>query len=105
MKRTFLFLFSLLLAAGISAQTPNTLTPKGQKQGWVLLFNGTDLNGWTSVGKQTAPSTGWTVQDGILTVNKKGVGWVANSRCWTTITIRMPNWGATATVKRPLCMM
>lgn len=72
MKRTFLFLFSLLFAAGISAQTPNTLTPKEQKQGWVLLFNGTDLNGWTSAGKQTAPSTGWTVEDGILTVNKKG---------------------------------
>lgn len=73
MRKTLFFLFSLLCATGIYAQsTINTLTPKEKKQGWVLLFNGVNLDGWTSVGKQAPPSTGWTVENGILTVNKKG---------------------------------
>jgi len=50
----------------------NTLSPKEIKEGWVLLFNGQNLNGWTSVGKDTPPDKGWTVENGILTVNKGG---------------------------------
>lgn len=74
MRQTILFLFTLLFITGVSAQTMNTLTPKEEKQGWILLFNGKNLDGWTSVGKQTSPSTGWTVDNGILTVNKKDKG-------------------------------
>lgn len=73
-------LFNLFIATSlcflalteVSAQTINSLSKKEQRQGWTLLFNGTNLDGWTSVGKQTQPEKGWTVENGVLTVNKGG---------------------------------
>jgi len=62
-----------LIITGTKAQTPGyKLSAKEQKQGWILLFNGVNLDGWTAVGKQTPPEKGWTVENGILTVNKGG---------------------------------
>lgn len=37
-----------------------------------MLFNGKNLDGWTSVGKDAPPSAGWTIEDGVLTVKKEG---------------------------------
>mgnify|MGYP000848143212 CR=1 FL=1 len=51
----------------LQAQTSNELTQREQKQGWKLLFNGENLDGWTSVGKTQPPAVGWQVNDGILT--------------------------------------
>jgi hypothetical protein len=48
----------------------NTLTPREEKDGWVLLFNGRDLTGWVSPGKDTPPEIGWVVENGILTVRR-----------------------------------
>lgn len=65
----------LLSLAYINAEHLSDTQSKSKnkkEQGWVSLFNGVDLNGWTSVGKQEAPSKGWTVADGILTVNQGG---------------------------------
>lgn len=53
------------------AQQDNVLTKKEIKQGWKLLFNGNNLEGWTSVGKSTAPTEGWKVEDGMITKLKK----------------------------------
>lgn len=64
MKRIVFLLFSVFCACALSAQSLNTLTPKEEKQGWVLLFSGTNLDGWTSVGKNVPPTNGWTVEDG-----------------------------------------
>lgn len=52
----------------------NYLTEKEKEKGWKLLFNGSDLDGWTSVGKDQPPSTGWKVENGILikTENERG---------------------------------
>lgn len=50
----------------------NVLTRNEIKKGWKLLFNGENLNGWTSVGRGEATTRGWTIDDGILTVNKGG---------------------------------
>ena len=36
-----------------------------------MLFNGKNLDGWTSVGKDVPPSFGWTVENGVLTVKKE----------------------------------
>lgn len=69
MKKLFLLALAVAMAAGAAAQD-NTLTPKEQKQGWKLLFNGKDLAGWTSVGKDTPPDTGWVVDDGVLIVRR-----------------------------------
>ena len=74
MKRIVLLLFFYVLACltNTSAQTVNSLSNREKRQGWELLFNGENLDGWTSVGKQTPPARGWTVENGVLTVNKGG---------------------------------
>jgi hypothetical protein len=46
----------------------NNISPQEKAQGFVLLFNGKDLNGWRGVNKQTPPEKGWVVEDGILHV-------------------------------------
>lgn len=47
---------------------PNNLCEQEKKQGWRLLFNGKDLDGWRSAFNTAAPAEGWTVQDGMLSV-------------------------------------
>lgn len=46
----------------------NNLTEQEKKQGWQLLFNGKDLSGWHTAFKTTAPTEGWSVNDGILKI-------------------------------------
>jgi hypothetical protein len=45
-------------AAGLTAQQDR---PKLPGEDWVQLFNGTDLTGWTPVGKEQ-----WTVENGVI---------------------------------------
>lgn len=67
------FLCSIFISSVLMAQNPvNTLTEKEKKKGWELLFNGKNLEGWTSVGKTTGPEKGWTVENDVITVNKGG---------------------------------
>lgn len=63
----------ILLAAGILAScspkaeqpaAPNTLTDDQKKEGWMLLFNGTDLSGWRAYRNDTIDC--WDVQDGAI---------------------------------------
>ena len=70
MKKILIVLWGLFLVFGVvDAQV---LTQKEVKQGWKALFNGENLDGWTSVGKDTPPERGWNVENGVLTVNKGG---------------------------------
>lgn len=62
----------LFVCTGNSYAQDNQLTEKEKQEGWILLFNGTDLAGWTSVGKDVPPSFGWVIEDGVLTVRKQG---------------------------------
>ena len=49
----------------------NILTEEEKVLGWKLLFNGENADGWQSAKHLgTFPSEGWTIQEGILTVNK-----------------------------------
>lgn len=49
----------------------NVLTEEEKVLGWKLLFNGENADGWQSAKHLgTFPSEGWTIQEGILTVNK-----------------------------------
>ena len=43
-----LFITGNFFSLTLYAQQPNTLTAKETQQGWKLLFNGKDLNGWHS---------------------------------------------------------
>lgn len=55
-----------LLAAAITFQGLNTLTPAETKAGWKLLFDGQTTKGWHNFKSKTV-GPGWTVKDGVLT--------------------------------------
>jgi Domain of Unknown Function (DUF1080) len=46
----------------------NQLTPEEQKSGWILLFNGRNLDGWRGYKKTDASDTRWKVENGMLTL-------------------------------------
>jgi hypothetical protein len=48
----------------------NELTPEEKKDGWKLLFNGKNSDGWRGARLKTFPTSGWSVKDGILTIAK-----------------------------------
>jgi hypothetical protein len=48
----------------------NKLTPEERSQGWKLLFDGVSSTGWESARKEAFPKEGWTIEDGILTIQK-----------------------------------
>lgn len=52
-------------AAQPSDNQHNTLTAAEKQEGWILLFDGTTLNGWRNFNKQTIGSS-WKVEDGTL---------------------------------------
>ena len=68
MKKTLFIILSIFIVQIYAVAQINTLTPEEKSQGWQLLFNGENLDGWTSVGKAVPPTLGWEIKDGILTV-------------------------------------
>jgi hypothetical protein len=74
MRKLMLLIIASFCSINLNAQKNdvNVLTENEIREGWELLFNGENLNGWTSVGKENGPEKGWTIEDGILTVNKGG---------------------------------
>ncbi len=46
----------------------NKLTPKEQRQGWRLLWDGKTTNGWQGAKLKDFPKSGWEIKDGVLTV-------------------------------------
>ncbi|MGI9175921.1 MAG: 3-keto-disaccharide hydrolase [Rhodothermales bacterium] len=45
---------------------PNTLTDQEKADGWVLLFDGEDFDGWKGLGRDSFPSSHWIVEDGTI---------------------------------------
>ncbi len=60
----------LLVSALLCAQ-PNTLSPKEAADGWILLFDGQMLFGWTPEGAAT-----WRVADGAIVGDAGDKGWL-----------------------------
>lgn len=54
---------TMLAAAFVRADQPNTLTPAEQAEGWLLLFDGKTTFGW-----QAATDADWKVVDGAIRV-------------------------------------
>jgi len=66
--KKIIYLFVLLMCVLFSAnsQSHNTLTSKEIKNGWVLLFDGTSMNGWTNTKGQPVPVGGWEISNGSI---------------------------------------
>jgi hypothetical protein len=71
MKRNIIlslsFAAAMLIMLPSCAQTPNKLTKKEKKAGWVLLFNGKDFKGWRQCNGTTMP-VNWVIEDGAMKV-------------------------------------
>lgn len=69
-----LFLMLGLFLNTAWGQQANVLTSREKQQGWQLLFNGKDLEGWHSYLKDK-PTQNWTVQNGAIVVMENHNGY------------------------------
>lgn len=75
MKRYIITLLAVALCSTLAAQTPdNTLSRKEKRDGWQLLWDGTSTDGWRGAKLESFPTNGWTIEDGVLKVNKADGG-------------------------------
>lgn len=63
----------------------NTLSPREKAEGWQLLWDGSTNNGWRGARLNTFPEKGWTIKDGVLTVEKGNGGESTNGGDIVTI--------------------
>ena len=72
MKKTVLIFAALIMIMSfMSKQKDNTLSKKEKKEGWVLLFDGTSMNGWRHYKNREAD--GWAIANGELYCKENGV--------------------------------
>lgn len=64
---SFALLTAVLFMLPAYGQAVNTLTPKEKKDGWTLLFDGKDFNGWRQVNGTAMPSN-WKIDDDAMEV-------------------------------------
>ena len=69
-KKLWLLLSCCVLSSALAAaQAPNTLSPQEKHEGWQLLFDGHDLNGWHSY-LEKSPGRDWSVVNGAIQLSK-----------------------------------
>ena len=61
-------LFFPMCAAAQDMDAQNTLTPEERANGWELLFDGETTEGWRGYDSEAFPESGWTINDGVLTI-------------------------------------
>jgi hypothetical protein len=78
---------SVPLAPGSASAEPPSAAPA---DGFVPLFNGTDLDGWRVVlgGKEADAGTTFTVRDGTITISGNPVGYIVTKKSYRNYTIR-----------------
>lgn len=64
---TITLLSAMLIAAPSFSQPVNQLTKKEKKEGWTLLFNGKNFDGWRQC-NGTAMPTNWVVEDNAMKI-------------------------------------
>lgn len=63
----------------------NTISEIEQQQGWKLLWDGKTTEGWRGGRMKTFPTKGWTIEDGILKIEKASGGESTNGGDIVTI--------------------
>ncbi|MDR3245984.1 MAG: DUF1080 domain-containing protein [Prevotellaceae bacterium] len=70
MKKVIVLVVLVIASAlNVWAQKNNTLTAKEQKAGWILLFDGENLDGWRKC-NSTEMASNWSIDDEAMKVSK-----------------------------------
>jgi len=64
---TLTLLVAILIASPVFSQKANKLTKKEKKEGWVLLFNGKNFDGWRQCNGTEMPAN-WVIEDDAMKV-------------------------------------
>ncbi len=64
---TIVALIAMISISTVYAQKPNQLTKKEKKEGWFLLFNGKNFNGWRQCNGIKMPAN-WVIEDDAMKV-------------------------------------
>jgi len=71
MKKNFLLTMALaagmLISFGVNAQNVNKLSKEEKKEGWTLLFNGQNFDGWRQCNGTAMPAN-WVIEDNAMKV-------------------------------------
>jgi len=90
MQRSLLLVMTFLVMGGapLTAQT-NALTADETREGWVLLFNGTNLDGW-----EARSDAQWVVTDGYLATVNPGTDnhFLATTQDFENYRLRIEFW-------------
>ena len=81
-----------IVAGGIAGAQPkaNKLTHKESAQGWKLLFDGQDLNGWQPLSTSKPPANGdWSVADGAILCPGTSPGWLASEGTYSDFELKL----------------
>lgn len=76
----------------VKAQQPSTggannaLSPSESAAGWILLFDGSTLSGWSPMGESN-----WKIEDGTITATT-GAGFLATSRTFGNFEFKTDFW-------------
>jgi len=87
-SRAVHFAFALLAVGS----TASYVTPKAasQEAGWVTLFDGKDMDGWSQVGQSN-----WHIADGVLIADKmegKEAGYLVTNKSYKNFIVRAEFW-------------
>jgi Domain of Unknown Function (DUF1080) len=87
------FALGLVVLAGSvahGADKPNTVSKKEAAQGWKLLFDGKDLDGWQPLSTSKPPANGdWSVADGAILCPGTSPGWLASNDSFTDFELKL----------------
>lgn len=83
------FFSAMFTVASLSLTACTTTQSSERADGWVDLFNGKDLSGWTCEGDVSA----WGVEDGELVTVKPGQGWwLRTDRMFRDFELKLDFW-------------
>ena len=67
MKQVIVMVVAVLIALPGFSQKVNTLSKQEKKEGWTLLFNGKDFDGWRQCNGTAMPAN-WVIEDNAMKV-------------------------------------